>query len=156
MGILKTRLKSKCNRTFPVSTHGLYSDFMDRFVNFPFVPFVFSCPVLEFCYCSTVLLDKALNNVIYQNVLQKVYYYPSVFNSLSTISCDSLSFLHLFDPSDKLSGCGEDMKPASLMRKSPSLESVIKTPFSLGNRTASFSYNRANSKLRCAYPEAFV
>ncbi|XP_042286632.1 cytospin-B isoform X1 [Thunnus maccoyii] len=48
---------------------------------------------------------------------------------------------------DKLSGCGEDMKPASLMRKSPSLESVIKTPSSLGNRTASFSYNRANSKL---------
>eukprot|EP00064_Thunnus_orientalis_P010221 superscaffoldBa00001365_g10247 len=48
---------------------------------------------------------------------------------------------------NKLSGCGEDMKPASLMRKSPSLESVIKTPSSLGNRTASFSYNRANSKL---------
>ncbi|XP_062288801.1 cytospin-B isoform X1 [Scomber scombrus] len=48
---------------------------------------------------------------------------------------------------DKLSSCGEDMKPTSLMRKSPSLESVIKTPASLGGRTASFSYNRANSKL---------
>ncbi|XP_071754445.1 cytospin-B [Centroberyx gerrardi] len=48
---------------------------------------------------------------------------------------------------DKLSGCGEDLKPNSLMRKSPSLESVIKTPASLSGRTASFSYNRANSKL---------
>ncbi|XP_035522507.1 cytospin-B isoform X1 [Morone saxatilis] len=48
---------------------------------------------------------------------------------------------------DKLSGCGEDLKPTSLMRKSPSLESVIKTPASLSSRTTSFSYNRANSKL---------
>ncbi|XP_071382046.1 cytospin-B [Centroberyx affinis] len=48
---------------------------------------------------------------------------------------------------DKLSGCGEDLKPNSLMRKSPSLESVIKTPALLSGRTASFSYNRANSKL---------
>nr|XP_046267017.1 cytospin-B isoform X3 [Scatophagus argus] len=47
---------------------------------------------------------------------------------------------------DKLSGCGEDLKPTSLMRKSPSLESVIKTPTSF-SRTASFSYNRCNSKL---------
>ncbi|KAG7224465.1 hypothetical protein INR49_014989 [Caranx melampygus] len=50
-------------------------------------------------------------------------------------------------PHDKLSGCGEDLKPNSLMRKSPSLESVIKTSVSLGGRTASFSYNRGNSKL---------
>ncbi|XP_044078052.1 cytospin-B isoform X2 [Siniperca chuatsi] len=48
---------------------------------------------------------------------------------------------------DKLPGCGEDLKPTSLMRKSPSLESVIKTPASFGNRTASFSYHRGNSKL---------
>ncbi|XP_051255945.1 cytospin-B isoform X2 [Dicentrarchus labrax] len=48
---------------------------------------------------------------------------------------------------DKLSGCGEDLKPTSLMRKSPSLESVIKTPASLSSRTTSFSYNRGNSKL---------
>ncbi|XP_070773115.1 cytospin-B [Enoplosus armatus] len=48
---------------------------------------------------------------------------------------------------DKLSGCGEDLKPTSLMRKSPSLESVIKTPASLSSRTASFSYHRGNSKL---------
>ncbi|XP_063750601.1 cytospin-B isoform X1 [Eleginops maclovinus] len=48
---------------------------------------------------------------------------------------------------DKLSGCGEDLKPNSLMRKSPSLESVIKTPASFRSRTASFSYNRGNSKL---------
>ncbi|XP_058483025.1 cytospin-B isoform X2 [Solea solea] len=48
-------------------------------------------------------------------------------------------------PHDK--SCGEDIKPNSLMRKSPSLESVIKTPISLGGRTASFSFNRGNSKL---------
>ncbi|XP_070699483.1 cytospin-B [Pempheris klunzingeri] len=48
---------------------------------------------------------------------------------------------------DKLSGCGEDLKPTSLMRKSPSLESVIKTPASFSSRTASFSCNRGNSKL---------
>ncbi|XP_056267398.1 cytospin-B isoform X3 [Pseudoliparis swirei] len=48
---------------------------------------------------------------------------------------------------EKLSGCGEDLKPNSLMRKSPSLESVIKPPASLSKRTASFSYNRGNSKL---------
>ncbi|XP_029375936.1 cytospin-B isoform X2 [Echeneis naucrates] len=50
-------------------------------------------------------------------------------------------------PHDKLSGCGEDLKPNSLMRKSPSLESVIKTPGSLSGRTSSFSYNCGNSKL---------
>ncbi|XP_076024757.1 cytospin-B isoform X2 [Genypterus blacodes] len=48
---------------------------------------------------------------------------------------------------DKMSGNGEDLKPNSLMRKSPSLESVIKAPASFNGRTASFSYNRANSKL---------
>ncbi|KAF3841313.1 hypothetical protein F7725_007175 [Dissostichus mawsoni] len=52
-----------------------------------------------------------------------------------------------FTPPDKLSGCGEDLKPNSLMRKSPSLESVIKTSASFSSRTASFSYNRGNSKL---------
>uniref|UniRef100_A0A3Q3LNJ6 Sperm antigen with calponin homology and coiled-coil domains 1 n=1 Tax=Mastacembelus armatus TaxID=205130 RepID=A0A3Q3LNJ6_9TELE len=50
-------------------------------------------------------------------------------------------------PHDKLSGCGEDLKSNSLMRKSPSLESVIKTPASLSSRTSSFSYNQGNSKL---------
>ncbi|XP_042355068.1 cytospin-B isoform X2 [Plectropomus leopardus] len=48
---------------------------------------------------------------------------------------------------EKLSGCGDDLKPNSLMRKSPSLESVIKTPASFGSRTASFSCSRGNSKL---------
>ncbi|XP_034539412.1 cytospin-B isoform X2 [Notolabrus celidotus] len=48
---------------------------------------------------------------------------------------------------DKLSGCGEDLKPTSLMRKSPSLESVIKTPSLFSSRTSPFSYNRENSKL---------
>ncbi|XP_055004300.1 cytospin-B [Boleophthalmus pectinirostris] len=47
---------------------------------------------------------------------------------------------------DKLSGC-EDLKPGSLMRKSPSLESVIKTPATLSSRASSFSYHRGNSKL---------
>ncbi|KAF3706658.1 Cytospin-B Nuclear structure protein 5 [Channa argus] len=47
--------------------------------------------------------------------------------------------------------CREDMKPNSLMRKSPSLESVIKTPASLGSHTSSFSYNRRNSKLSCLH-----
>ncbi|XP_036435805.1 LOW QUALITY PROTEIN: cytospin-B [Colossoma macropomum] len=42
---------------------------------------------------------------------------------------------------------GDELKPSSLMRKSPSLESVIKTPAALSSRTSSFSYNRANSKL---------
>ncbi|XP_048872742.1 cytospin-B isoform X4 [Brienomyrus brachyistius] len=48
---------------------------------------------------------------------------------------------------DKLPGLGDDLKPSSLMRKSPSLESVIKSPGSLGGRTASLSYPKANSKL---------
>ncbi|XP_068585649.1 cytospin-B isoform X2 [Cebidichthys violaceus] len=48
---------------------------------------------------------------------------------------------------EKFSGCGEDLKPNSLMRKSPSLESVIKPPASFSSRTTSFSYNRGNSKL---------
>uniref|UniRef100_A0A3P9L438 Cytospin-A n=1 Tax=Oryzias latipes TaxID=8090 RepID=A0A3P9L438_ORYLA len=39
------------------------------------------------------------------------------------------------------------LKPSSLMRKSPSLESVIKAPALLSSRTAPFSYSRANSKL---------
>ncbi|XP_076867299.1 cytospin-B [Brachyhypopomus gauderio] len=42
---------------------------------------------------------------------------------------------------------GDELKPSSLMRKSPSLESVIKPPALLGSRTPSFTYSRANSKL---------
>ncbi|CAL1573841.1 unnamed protein product [Knipowitschia caucasica] len=49
-------------------------------------------------------------------------------------------------PGDKMSSC-EDLKPSSLMRKSPSLESVIKTSASLNHRSASFTYRRGNSKL---------
>ncbi|KAM9385944.1 cytospin-B isoform 2-T3 [Pholidichthys leucotaenia] len=48
---------------------------------------------------------------------------------------------------DKLASCRDDLKPSSLMRKSPSLESVIKSPISLSSCTASFSYNRGNGKL---------
>nr|XP_040038116.1 cytospin-B isoform X2 [Gasterosteus aculeatus aculeatus] len=48
---------------------------------------------------------------------------------------------------EKLSGFGDNLKPNSLMRKSPSLESVIKPLASLRSRTASFSCNRGNSKL---------
>ena len=58
--------------------------------------------------------------------------------------------LSLPPPPDKLSGCRDDLKPTNLMRKSPSLESVIKAPGSLTGRTTSFSYNRPNSKLRWA------
>ncbi|XP_021176524.2 cytospin-B isoform X2 [Fundulus heteroclitus] len=50
-------------------------------------------------------------------------------------------------PRDKLSSFGEDLKPSSLMRKSPSLESVIKSPVSFSSRTTSFSYSRGSSKL---------
>uniref|UniRef100_W5M762 Cytospin-A n=1 Tax=Lepisosteus oculatus TaxID=7918 RepID=W5M762_LEPOC len=49
--------------------------------------------------------------------------------------------------SDKLTGSNDEMKPTSLMRKSPSLESVIKTPAALSGRTSSLSYPKANSKL---------
>ncbi|XP_069040639.1 cytospin-B isoform X2 [Lepisosteus oculatus] len=48
---------------------------------------------------------------------------------------------------DKLTGSNDEMKPTSLMRKSPSLESVIKTPAALSGRTSSLSYPKANSKL---------
>ncbi|XP_041657020.1 cytospin-B isoform X2 [Cheilinus undulatus] len=48
---------------------------------------------------------------------------------------------------DKFPGCSEDLKPTSLMRKSPSLESVIKTPASFSSRTAPFSFSQGNSKL---------
>ncbi|XP_030648616.1 cytospin-B [Chanos chanos] len=42
----------------------------------------------------------------------------------------------------------EELKPSSLMRKSPSLESVIKSPATLSSRAAhAFSHNKANSKL---------
>ncbi|XP_067112935.1 cytospin-B isoform X1 [Osmerus mordax] len=51
-----------------------------------------------------------------------------------------------FSHPDKLGGGGDDMKPNSLMRKSPSLESVIKTPANL-SRPSCYSYNKANSKL---------
>ncbi|XP_029956359.1 cytospin-B isoform X2 [Salarias fasciatus] len=50
-------------------------------------------------------------------------------------------------PHDKLSSRGDDLKPSSLMRKSPSLESVIKNPAALSSRTASFSYSRGSSRL---------
>ncbi|KAJ8342882.1 hypothetical protein SKAU_G00328100 [Synaphobranchus kaupii] len=52
-----------------------------------------------------------------------------------------------FSHPDKLSGPGDELKPSSLMRKSPSLESVIKTPATLSSRTSSFGYPKANSKL---------
>ncbi|XP_067294085.1 cytospin-B isoform X2 [Pseudorasbora parva] len=44
-------------------------------------------------------------------------------------------------------GSCDELKPSSLMRKSPSLESVIKTPALFNAHTSSFTYNRANSKL---------
>ncbi|XP_061904179.1 cytospin-B isoform X2 [Entelurus aequoreus] len=53
------------------------------------------------------------------------------------------NFVH---PLNILSSSGEDMKSNILMRKSPSLESIFKSPASLRNRTASFNCNQANSK----------
>ncbi|XP_028322496.1 cytospin-B isoform X2 [Gouania willdenowi] len=47
---------------------------------------------------------------------------------------------------DRLSSYGEDLKHVSLMKKSPSLESVIRTTSTLSGYTASFSYSRSNSK----------
>ncbi|XP_077360135.1 cytospin-B isoform X2 [Festucalex cinctus] len=41
--------------------------------------------------------------------------------------------------------CGDDTKPNILMRKSPSLESIFKSPASLRSRTSSFGCNQANS-----------
>ncbi|XP_036381237.1 cytospin-B isoform X2 [Megalops cyprinoides] len=52
-----------------------------------------------------------------------------------------------FSHPDKMSGSGDELKPSSLMRKSPSLESVIKTPAALSSRASAFSYPKANSKL---------
>ncbi|XP_036071165.1 cytospin-B isoform X4 [Oryzias melastigma] len=53
---------------------------------------------------------------------------------------------------DKMLTFGEELRPSSLMRKSPFLESVIKSPALLNSRTASFSFTRANSKLRLQTP----
>ncbi|XP_052447902.1 cytospin-B isoform X1 [Carassius gibelio] len=44
-------------------------------------------------------------------------------------------------------GSCDQLKPSSLMRKSPSLESVIKTPAHFNGHQSSFTHNRANSKL---------
>uniref|UniRef100_A0A672GE26 Cytospin-A n=1 Tax=Salarias fasciatus TaxID=181472 RepID=A0A672GE26_SALFA len=64
---------------------------------------------------------------------------------------DVMRSLLFFSPLEtlvhKLSSRGDDLKPSSLMRKSPSLESVIKNPAALSSRTASFSYSRGSSRL---------
>ncbi|XP_071185948.1 cytospin-B-like isoform X1 [Salvelinus alpinus] len=52
-----------------------------------------------------------------------------------------------FSHSDKYGGSGDELKPSSLMRKSPSLESVIKSPATFSSRSHSMSYNKNNSKL---------
>ncbi|XP_061608526.1 cytospin-B isoform X1 [Phyllopteryx taeniolatus] len=54
-------------------------------------------------------------------------------------------FVHPHNSPGRFSGCGEDAKPNILMRKSPSLESIFKSPASLRSRTSSFSCNQANS-----------
>lgn len=78
---------------------------------------------------------------------------PSIYSGLTLhIPLCLRLFPACFNPADKFSGYGEDLKPNNLMRKSPSLESVIKAPSSFSSRTASFSCSRGNSKLRCADP----
>ncbi|XP_041749137.1 cytospin-B-like [Coregonus clupeaformis] len=52
-----------------------------------------------------------------------------------------------FSHPDKYGGSGDELKPNSLMRKSPSLESVIKSPATLSSCSHSMRYNRNNSKL---------
>ncbi|KAL4608776.1 cytospin-B isoform X1 [Arapaima gigas] len=52
-----------------------------------------------------------------------------------------------FTHSDKLANSGDDLNPSGFMRKSPSLESVIKTPRTVPTRNPSFCYRKANSKL---------
>lgn len=73
-----------------------------------------------------------------------------LYDSFVTLSW-LLPLLASFDSTDKLSSFGEDLKPPSLMRKSPSLESVLKSPCSLGSRTALFSFSRGHCRLRCDY-----
>ncbi|XP_019750708.1 cytospin-B isoform X2 [Hippocampus comes] len=51
-------------------------------------------------------------------------------------------FVH---PHSKISSCGKNAKPNILMRKSPSLESIFKSPASLRSRTSSLSCNQANN-----------
>ncbi|XP_031427409.1 cytospin-B isoform X2 [Clupea harengus] len=53
-----------------------------------------------------------------------------------------------FSHPDPLSSPGDELKPASFMRKSPSLESVIKSPAALCCSMGSYSYTWDNSKLR--------
>ncbi|XP_041947093.1 cytospin-B isoform X2 [Alosa sapidissima] len=53
-----------------------------------------------------------------------------------------------FSHPDPLSGPSDELKPASFMRKSPSLESVIKSPAALCTSLGSYSYTWDNSKLR--------
>uniref|UniRef100_A0A672GFL0 Cytospin-A n=1 Tax=Salarias fasciatus TaxID=181472 RepID=A0A672GFL0_SALFA len=69
------------------------------------------------------------------------------FCSSTSFHPPSISVSILTCSSDKLSSRGDDLKPSSLMRKSPSLESVIKNPAALSSRTASFSYSRGSSRL---------
>uniref|UniRef100_A0A3B5L9H0 Cytospin-A n=1 Tax=Xiphophorus couchianus TaxID=32473 RepID=A0A3B5L9H0_9TELE len=59
------------------------------------------------------------------------------FDSFVTFFCIHICLSRPFDPADKLSSFGEDLKPNSLMRKSPSLESVIKSPISLSSHDIS-------------------
>ncbi|XP_054610036.1 cytospin-B isoform X2 [Dunckerocampus dactyliophorus] len=54
---------------------------------------------------------------------------------------------NLVHPLRMLPGCGEDVKSTILMRKSPSLESIFKSPASLRKRTAWLSCHQANSQV---------
>lgn len=104
--------------------------------------------------CIRIFVSKAPLKSCYRNVVSWVEAHMSrsgyaLFLTLLSHSSVSTSVsCILFDSADKLSSFGEDLKPNSLMRKSPSLESVIKSPVSLGSRSASFSYGRGTSKLR--------
>ncbi|XP_061658701.1 cytospin-B isoform X3 [Syngnathoides biaculeatus] len=69
----------------------------------------------------------------------------SYIKPLSELLEKRISHRDFVHPHRKFSASGEDTKPNILMRKSPSLESIFKSPASLRSRTASFGCNQANS-----------
>ncbi|XP_077597201.1 cytospin-B isoform X2 [Stigmatopora nigra] len=66
---------------------------------------------------------------------------PSYIKPLSKLLEKRISHGDFVHPHD----CGEDTKPSILIRKSPSLESIFKSPVSLRSRTSSFGCNHGNN-----------
>ncbi|XP_077447594.1 cytospin-B isoform X2 [Stigmatopora argus] len=66
---------------------------------------------------------------------------PSYIKPLSKLLEKRISHGDFVHPHD----CSEDTKPSILIRKSPSLESIFKSPVSLRSRTSSFGCNHGNN-----------